>query len=74
MLLTGIIQNAHKGNEDLIIVHDGLKYGNCHLSLAIPKYGIFENINSLKELAQMPQWTAENPLQVATGFTFVLNL
>ena len=41
------------------------------LSFQIPKYGIFENINSLKELAQMPQWTAENPLQVATGFTFV---
>ncbi|PWA44291.1 hypothetical protein CTI12_AA527700 [Artemisia annua] len=27
----------------------------------IPKYGIFENINSVKELAQMPQWTAEKP-------------
>ncbi|KAK4605284.1 hypothetical protein RGQ29_013378 [Quercus rubra] len=53
-------------NEDLIIVHDGLKYGNC-----IPNYGIFENINSLKELAQMTQWTAENPLRVTTGFTYL---
>ncbi|KAK9704976.1 hypothetical protein RND81_07G024300 [Saponaria officinalis] len=60
-----------QGSEDLIIVHDALDYGECHLSLAIPKYGIFENINSLKELAEMPQWTAEKPLRVATGFTYL---
>ncbi|KAK1563651.1 hypothetical protein Q3G72_030652 [Acer saccharum] len=60
-----------QGNEDLIIVHNALEYGDCHLSLAIPKYGIFENINSLRELAQMPQWTAEKPLRVATGFSYL---
>ncbi|XP_022151792.1 ATP phosphoribosyltransferase 2, chloroplastic [Momordica charantia] len=60
-----------QGNEDLIIVHDALEYGDCRLSLAIPKYGIFENINSIWDLAQMPQWTAEKPLRVATGFTYL---
>lgn len=60
-----------QGNEELIIVHDALDYGDCRLSLAIPKYGIFENINSLKELALMSQWTAEKPLRVATGFTYL---
>ncbi|KAL1549652.1 ATP phosphoribosyltransferase 2, chloroplastic [Salvia divinorum] len=60
-----------QGNEDLILVHDSLDYGDCRLSLAIPKYGIFENINSLKELAEMPQWTPERPLRVATGFTYL---
>ncbi|CAI9769291.1 unnamed protein product [Fraxinus pennsylvanica] len=60
-----------QGNEDLILVHDALEYGDCHLSLAIPKYGIFENINTLEELAQMPQWTTERPLRVATGFTYL---
>ncbi|MBA0833711.1 hypothetical protein Goarm_006135 [Gossypium armourianum] len=60
-----------QGNEDLIIVHDALDYGDCRLSLAIPKYGIFENINSLRELAEMPQWTVEKPLRVATGFTYL---
>ncbi|CAL9019877.1 unnamed protein product [Prunus brigantina] len=60
-----------QGNEDLIIVHYALDYGDCRLSLAIPKYGIFENINSLKDLAQMPQWTEEKPLRVATGFTYL---
>ncbi|KAI3445603.1 hypothetical protein Pfo_002268 [Paulownia fortunei] len=60
-----------QGDEDLILVHDALDYGDCRLSLAIPNYGIFENINSLKELAQMPQWTPERPLRVATGFTYL---
>ncbi|XP_062096437.1 ATP phosphoribosyltransferase 1, chloroplastic-like [Humulus lupulus] len=58
-------------NEDLIIVHDALDYGDCRLSFAIPKYGIFENINSMKGLSQMPQWTEEKPLRVATGFTYL---
>lgn len=60
-----------QGNEDLITVHDSLDYGDCRLSLAIPKYGIFENVNSLKELAEMPQWTPERPLRIATGFTYL---
>ncbi|KAJ0244092.1 ATP phosphoribosyltransferase [Hirschfeldia incana] len=58
-------------NEDLIIVHEALNFGDCHLSIAIPNYGIYENINSLKELAEMPQWSAERPLRVATGFTYL---
>nr|AAT74589.1 chloroplast ATP phosphoribosyl transferase [Odontarrhena lesbiaca] len=58
-------------NEDLITVHEALNFGDCHLSIAIPNYGIFENINSLKELAQMPLWSDERPLRVATGFTYL---
>ncbi|EOX97147.1 ATP phosphoribosyl transferase 2 isoform 3 [Theobroma cacao] len=69
--LDTVSEYGQQGNEDLIIVHDALEYGDCHLSLAIPKYGIFENINSLKELARMPQWTVEKPLRVATGFTYL---
>ncbi|KAJ6309198.1 hypothetical protein OIU76_018736 [Salix suchowensis] len=57
------------GNEDLIIVHNALGYGDCRLSLAIPNHGIFEGINSLRQLSKMPQWTAAKPLRVATGFT-----
>ncbi|KAH0936345.1 hypothetical protein HID58_013462 [Brassica napus] len=60
-----------KENEDLIIVHEALNFGDCHLSIAIPNYGIYENINSLKELAEMPQWSEERPLRVATGFTYL---
>lgn len=66
-----MVSEFGQGNDDLITVHDALDYGDCRLSLAIPKYGIFENINSLRELAQMSQWTAEKPLRVATGFTYL---
>ncbi|KAF2319916.1 hypothetical protein GH714_020470 [Hevea brasiliensis] len=51
-----------KGNEDLILVHDALEF------LIM---GFFENVKSMRELAQMPQWTAEKPLRVATGFTYL---
>ncbi|CAI0387539.1 unnamed protein product [Linum tenue] len=66
-----IVSEYGQGSEDLILVHDSLNFGDCHLSIAIPKYGIFENINSMDELARMPQWTAEKPLRVATGFTYL---
>ncbi|KAF5935677.1 hypothetical protein HYC85_026806 [Camellia sinensis] len=62
-----IVPKLVSGDLDLGIV--GLdtvsEYGQ------IPKYGIFENVNSMKELAQMPQWTPEKPLRVATGFTYL---
>lgn len=66
-----IVSEYGQGSDDLVIIHDDLDYGQCHLSFAIPKYGIFENVNSIKELAEMPQWTAEKPLRVATGFTYL---
>ncbi|KAL5994614.1 ATP phosphoribosyltransferase 1, chloroplastic [Asimina triloba] len=53
-----------QGNEDLVIIHDALEYGECRLSLAIPRYGIFENINSLSELSQMSQWSSKKPLRI----------
>ncbi|WZZ27770.1 hypothetical protein YC2023_011171 [Brassica napus] len=62
-----IVRKLLSGDLDLGIV--GLdtvcEYGQ------IPNYGIFENINSLKELADMPQWSEERPLRVATGFTYL---
>ncbi|CAI8591565.1 unnamed protein product [Vicia faba] len=66
-----IVSEFGQGSEDLIIVHEALDYGDCRLSIAIPQYGIFENVNSLEELAKMPQWTEEKPLRVATGFTYL---
>ncbi|KAL3729475.1 hypothetical protein ACJRO7_026575 [Eucalyptus globulus] len=65
------VSECGQGNEDLIIVHDALGYGDCRLCLAIPKTGIYEKINSVKELAQMSQWTEVQPLRVATGFEYL---
>ncbi|KAM0937011.1 putative ATP phosphoribosyltransferase [Dioscorea sansibarensis] len=39
--------------------------------LQFPQYGIFENVNSIQELAQMPHWTEERPLRIATGFSYL---
>ncbi|KAJ0974893.1 hypothetical protein J5N97_016858 [Dioscorea zingiberensis] len=60
-----------QGSEDLVLIHDELDFGHCHLSIAVPQYGIFENVNSMRELAQMPHWTEERPLRIATGFTYL---
>jgi ATP phosphoribosyltransferase len=60
-----------QGNEDFIFVHDALEYGECRLSIAIPKYGIFQNISSMDELAAMPEWTENRPLRITTGFTYL---
>lgn len=54
-------------DEDLIVVHDALDFGQCKLALGIPMTGKFAGINSLDALAKMPNWTAETPLRVVTG-------
>ncbi|TVU16757.1 hypothetical protein EJB05_36910, partial [Eragrostis curvula] len=51
------------GNDDLVVVHDALEFGHCRLSLAVPMEGIFKNVNSLEELRNMSEWTAERPLR-----------
>ncbi|WOL12457.1 hypothetical protein Cni_G21224 [Canna indica] len=66
-----IVCECGEGNEDLIVVHEALGFGACRLSVAIPKYGIFENINSLDELSNMPQWSKDRPLRIETGFSYL---
>ncbi|CAI5472489.1 unnamed protein product [Closterium sp. Yama58-4] len=56
-------------DPNLVIVHDSLGFGKCHLSVAVPSYGIFERINSIQDLIAMPQWSADNPLRIVTGYT-----
>lgn len=63
-----VLEHA-QGNEELILVHDALGFGECHLSLAIPNDGVYKNICTLDELATMPQWTTKRPLRIATGYT-----
>lgn len=65
------VKEYGQGNENLVVVHDALDFGDCRLSVAVPNYGIFENINSMHELVQMPHWSPQRPLRVATGFTYL---
>ena len=54
-------------DEDLIVVHDALDFGQCKLALGIPMTGKFAGVDSLEALCNMPHWTAESPLRVVTG-------
>jgi ATP phosphoribosyltransferase len=42
--------NGGLGGEELIVLHDALNFGGCHLGLGIPQGGKFANVNSLEEL------------------------
>lgn len=55
-------------DPDLIVCHEALNFGQCHLALGIPMTGKYANINSLAQLRDMPDWTAETPLRVVTGY------
>ncbi|CAM6023137.1 unnamed protein product [Sphagnum balticum] len=66
-----MVREYGQDDEDLIIIHDALGFGECHLGIGIPTYGIFENISSLSQLAAMPQWTEDRPLRVVTGYTYL---
>ncbi|QDZ18863.1 ATP phosphoribosyltransferase [Chloropicon primus] len=55
------------GNDDLVIVHDALRYGGCHLALGVPTKGDFASVHSMEDLKGMG-WSKENPLKVVTGY------
>lgn len=55
------------GNEELLIIHDQLGYGKCHLALGVPATGKFSAVNTVDDLKNMG-WSAEKPLRVVTGY------
>lgn len=56
------------GDNDLVVVHEALGFGHCHLALGVPMTGKFANITSLQQLKDMDCWTEETPLRVVTGY------
>ncbi len=68
--IVGLDMLVEIGNNDpdLVVVHDALAFGSCHLGLGLPAGGRFANINTLDQLRAMPEWTAETPLRVVTGY------
>lgn len=56
------------GNEDndLVVVHDSLGFGACHLAIAVPNS--WENINSLNDLLSDKRWSKDRPLRVVTAY------
>lgn len=64
-----MVKEFGEDDNNLVVVHDSLGFGKCHLAIAVPSYGIFQNVNTLEDLAAMPQWTESNPLRIITGYT-----
>ncbi len=56
------------GDPDLVVVHDALDFGHCHLGLGVPMGGKFADISTLDQLRSMPEWSEGNPLRVVTGY------
>lgn len=57
-----------KGDGDLMVVHDALGFGRCHLALGVPNTEKFEDVQDLQDLLSMPCWTPDAPLRVVTGY------
>lgn len=61
-------ENESIVHGDLVILHDALGFGGCHLGLGVPTGGKFTDVNTLDQLLSMPDWTPETPLRVVTGY------
>ena len=57
------------GDDDIVIVHDALGFGGCHLAVAIPQ--AWDEINSMRELMALPKWGPARPLRVVTAYPSV---
>ncbi|KAK9797779.1 hypothetical protein WJX73_001845 [Symbiochloris irregularis] len=55
-------------NPDLIVLHDALAFGKCHLALGVPIQGRFADVHTLDDLRSMKDWTERTPLRVVTGY------
>lgn len=55
-------------DPDLVVVHDALDFGHCHLGLGVPMGGKFAEVSTLEQLRSMPEWSESNPLRVVTGY------
>ncbi|GLC36083.1 hypothetical protein PLESTB_001382400 [Pleodorina starrii] len=65
---TDMFQELTDGDPDLVVCHEALGFGQCHLALGVPMTGKFADITSLEQLRDMPDWTPDTPLRVVTGY------
>lgn len=68
VLPCALAHSRFQGDEDLVVVHDALGFGQCHLAVAVPQG--WDEVSSLAELKALG-WTAERPLRVVTGYTHI---
>ena len=53
-------------DEDLVVVHDALGFGGCHLAVAVPQ--AWDDVHSLRDLLSDKRWSKERPLRVVTAY------
>jgi|APGre2960657444_1045066.scaffolds.fasta_scaffold01715_4 ATP phosphoribosyltransferase len=56
------------GDPDLIVVHDALGFGGCHLAVAVPQG--WDGVQSIADLKALG-WSPERPMRVVTGYTHI---
>ncbi|GAB4823406.1 hypothetical protein N2152v2_010452 [Parachlorella kessleri] len=54
-------------DSDLLVLHEALRFGSCHLGLGVPMTGRFAGVESLDDLRAMG-WSEQQPLRVVTGY------
>ena len=57
-----------EGDPDLLVVHDALNFGQCHLAVAVPQG--WDNVNSMDDVKALG-WSSERPMRVVTGYTHI---
>uniref|UniRef100_A0A7S0WVJ2 ATP phosphoribosyltransferase n=1 Tax=Pyramimonas obovata TaxID=1411642 RepID=A0A7S0WVJ2_9CHLO len=60
-----------EGDDDLIVLHEKLGFGHCHLALGVPTTGKWEEIHTLDDLKGMSEFNAQRPLRVVTGYHYI---
>jgi ATP phosphoribosyltransferase len=58
------------GDDDLVVLHDSLDFGQCHLALGVPATGRLGAVRNLDDLRALP-WSEASPLRVVTGYQAV---
>jgi hypothetical protein len=48
----------------VLVLHDALDFGQCHLALGVPMGGRFADVHTLQDLKAMP-WSEQAPLRCA---------
>lgn len=62
-----IVAEYRGGGDDVVIIHDALGYGFCHLAVAVPEH--WNHVNSIAELAELAaKREADRPLRVVSKY------
>lgn len=62
-----MLMEIGNADPDLLVLHDSLRFGACHLGLGVPMTGRYADVHTLEDLKNMG-WSEQRPLRVVTGY------